>query len=276
MTPILGIIASSQVPAWTPNNLANLKAWWDASDTSTITASSNAVSQWNDKSANAYNVSQATASYQPTSGVSTLNSLNVITFDGNDGLFNTTKANWKFLHDGTKVLMGAVLKPGNVSNPDTFYCWMATNESGSSIGLFQFWDDRGFIPRNNKLIMQTGNGSGGSPVQNEGADNQLPANAWDYATFMMDATNASNTARSEIKTDAATSANNNDNYSVSSSDPQRNFCIGSWATDTTGTTPTATYGWTGGIAEIVIATGTDVTTANRDKLATYLKDKWGV
>lgn len=274
---ILGTVASA-VDLWTPAKLTNLKAWYDASDTSTITASSNAVSQWNDKSANGYNISQATGAHQPTSGVDTLNGKNVITFDGNDGLFNTTKSNWTFLHDGTKVLIGIVMKPGNIANPDTFYTFMATNTSGGSNGFFGRWDDRAFVPFHDLIIIQTGNaGTGGTPVYNIGTNGQMPANAWDYATFMMDAQNATTTARSEIKTDVSTTANLNDAYATTSDLPQRHFCIGSWGTTDTGTTPTADYGWTGGIAEVVIATGTtDVTTANRDLLATYLKDKWGV
>lgn len=56
----------------------------DASDTATITASSGAVSQWNDKSTNGFNVSQATAANKPTTGVTTKNGLNVLDFGGND------------------------------------------------------------------------------------------------------------------------------------------------------------------------------------------------
>ena len=83
MTPILGIVASSY-GKFTPKSIAGLKAWYDASDTATISLSGSAVTQWNDKSANAFNLTQGTALRRPQSGVNTLNSLNVITFDGND------------------------------------------------------------------------------------------------------------------------------------------------------------------------------------------------
>lgn len=53
--------------------------WLDASDTSTITSSSNLVSQWNDKSGYARNMTQATSVNQPTTGAS-VNGLNAITF----------------------------------------------------------------------------------------------------------------------------------------------------------------------------------------------------
>lgn len=60
--------------------------WLDASDSSTITSVAGAVSQWNDKSGNGYNVTQAVSAAQPTTGVATQNSLNVLTFDGSDTL----------------------------------------------------------------------------------------------------------------------------------------------------------------------------------------------
>lgn len=83
----------AQVSTWTPaptfqpGSISGLALWLDASDLTTITESSGAVSQWNDKSGNARHVSQGTAAQQPTTGSSTLNGLNVISFDGsNDNL----------------------------------------------------------------------------------------------------------------------------------------------------------------------------------------------
>lgn len=65
--------------------------WLDASDTSTITSSGSPakVSQWNDKSGNARNVTQGTALAQPTTGASTLNAKNVIDFDGTTDFMDT-------------------------------------------------------------------------------------------------------------------------------------------------------------------------------------------
>ena len=60
----------------------NPYVWFDAADTSTITSSNNAVSQWNDKSGNVRNLTQGTAANQPTTSTNTINSLNVVRFDG--------------------------------------------------------------------------------------------------------------------------------------------------------------------------------------------------
>jgi hypothetical protein len=54
--------------------------WLDASDTTTITESGGAVSQWTDKSSNAYAFTQGTAAFQPTYDSAGLNSKPAIKF----------------------------------------------------------------------------------------------------------------------------------------------------------------------------------------------------
>jgi hypothetical protein len=72
---------------WIPVPLrVGAAAWFDASDTDSITQSGGAVSQWNDLSGNGNNLTQGTASQQPTTGTDTVNGLNVIHYDGNDSL----------------------------------------------------------------------------------------------------------------------------------------------------------------------------------------------
>lgn len=65
-----------------PAGIPNIQYWFDAADTTTITESSGAVSQWNDISGNAFHATQATAVQQPTTGSTTQNGLNVINFTG--------------------------------------------------------------------------------------------------------------------------------------------------------------------------------------------------
>jgi hypothetical protein len=66
--------------------VAGYAAWYDASDTSSIAESGGAVSQWNDKSGNGYDLLQSTAGNKPTTGTVTQNGLNVLSFDGGDYL----------------------------------------------------------------------------------------------------------------------------------------------------------------------------------------------
>ena len=66
---------------WTPYQIST-EGWWDASDASTITESGGAVSQWDDKSGNDRHAAQGSGAQQPSYGGSTLNGLDLITFDG--------------------------------------------------------------------------------------------------------------------------------------------------------------------------------------------------
>lgn len=59
------IFGSGARGPWTPARLQTA-LWLDAADSSTITLNGSNVSQWNDKSGNGRNVSQATAASQPT------------------------------------------------------------------------------------------------------------------------------------------------------------------------------------------------------------------
>lgn len=75
-------LVTTPVSAWGNFNPLAIKPifWVDASDTTSITSSGGLVSQWNDKSGNVRNFTQANASRQPTTGSATQNGLNVLTF----------------------------------------------------------------------------------------------------------------------------------------------------------------------------------------------------
>jgi hypothetical protein len=74
-------------PAWAPTDISGCVLWLDASDAATITdAGSGAVSAWADKSASGWNVTQATSAARPTTGTTTINGRNALTFDGGDVL----------------------------------------------------------------------------------------------------------------------------------------------------------------------------------------------
>lgn len=73
---------------WTPADITTA-LWLDAADASTITESGGDVNQWDDKSGNGRNVTQATSSRQPAYTSSGLNGKNVLTF-ADDFLSNAT------------------------------------------------------------------------------------------------------------------------------------------------------------------------------------------
>ena len=79
------LLLRSSATDWTPADITTL-AWYDASDTDTITESLGAVSQWDDKSGNLRHLLQGTGSAQPSFSVDT------ITFDGaSDYIYHTEK-----------------------------------------------------------------------------------------------------------------------------------------------------------------------------------------
>ncbi len=65
---------------WTPQRTLTA-AWFDAADSSTITAISGAVSQWRDKSGNQNHATQSTVSRRPATGSATIGGLNAVAFD---------------------------------------------------------------------------------------------------------------------------------------------------------------------------------------------------
>jgi hypothetical protein len=83
--PVLPKYATNGV--FTPNSIGNLQAWFDAADSSTVAVSGSSVSQWRDKSSNAYSVSQVTASNQPSYSYNLQNKKNGIQFSSNSFLF---------------------------------------------------------------------------------------------------------------------------------------------------------------------------------------------
>ncbi len=70
---------------WTPAQITTA-LWLDAADESTITLNSTTVSQWDDKSGNSRNFSQATAGNQPVYSTNALNGKNVVNFVSSDAL----------------------------------------------------------------------------------------------------------------------------------------------------------------------------------------------
>jgi hypothetical protein len=74
-----------------PRRITGLEGWWDASDSTTITLVSSVVSQWNDKSGNGRNFTQATGANRPAVITAGRNGRNVLSFGGS---FVTMNQSW--------------------------------------------------------------------------------------------------------------------------------------------------------------------------------------
>ena len=110
-----------------------LNLWLDASDSSTITHSSNTVSQWNDKSGFAYH---ATSSTGPTTGSSTINGLNALTFGSGKKISSSTptSANWQDVYIIARWEGGSNFG----SHPGLF---TGTTNAGNDIGIIGGWNN---------------------------------------------------------------------------------------------------------------------------------------
>jgi hypothetical protein len=81
--------------AFDPTDVSGLTAWYDASDTGSLTLSGSEVTQWNDLSGNGFHLTRIDTNTGPDSGTRTKNSLNVLDFSGgkrlgNNGLASTS------------------------------------------------------------------------------------------------------------------------------------------------------------------------------------------
>lgn len=145
--------------SFVPSDLESLVAWWDADDASTITDTAGAVTAWSDKSGNGNTLSTHTGA--PTTGVRTMNSLNVLDFDGNDILaasplgVTTSQtiivvtesddfANTTVLLEhstNTNNLIGMFLAPVNPSSNAMTSKWHGSNNPNTAETLKQFQTD---------------------------------------------------------------------------------------------------------------------------------------
>jgi hypothetical protein len=260
MSPILGILGSQRV-SFNPASIAGIKAWYDASDTTTISLSGSAVTQWNDKSGNSYNLTQGTSARRPQSGVNTLNGRNVITFDGNDVLIAASAPNWTFLSNsgGATVFMAAYY---DTTAAQTMIFDTSTSTTGA-VGVTTF---RG---SSDKLGAFVAYGTGGQYVS---LDSNLPTltdGAASYWSLKLDNSNATaaNRIKAQVNGGSETGANTYTN-TPSSSAPAQSLFLGSY--DTSGS-----QGFQGRVAEIIMYSGilssTDIATVNA-----YLASKWGI
>lgn len=100
----------------------NLVLWLDASDKSTITESSNSVSQWDDRSGKNNHATQGTGSAQPITNTNTINNLNCLNFDNAQYLHINLPTNLT----GTNFTFFLVYERTNIVN-DAYVLSLVTN-----------------------------------------------------------------------------------------------------------------------------------------------------
>lgn len=130
MTTDLFLSGGGGVAPFSPLDLG-CNLWLDATDAATITEVSGAISQWDDKSGNNYNVSQSDATKRPTNGGS-INGLNAIDLGGgiNKKRLVTTTASNNNWQDVYMTLRWDGSSSFNWANIIT-----ALNSTGTSFGI---------------------------------------------------------------------------------------------------------------------------------------------
>jgi hypothetical protein len=130
--------------SWTPS-LISTALWLDASDSSTVTLSGSEVTQWNDKSGNGLNCSQATSANRPIIASAAQNSLNTIRFVASDylsassnitlttafTLFIVAKNRIRKDYNGLFRIGASALPASDVSNLEIY--WQAGSSNSGNI-----------------------------------------------------------------------------------------------------------------------------------------------
>jgi hypothetical protein len=237
-------------PTWTPADLTDLYAWYDASDASTLTLrTSQFAQQWRDKSGNARHLNQAADANQPVvttqNGIGALDfqNLHFMTHDAGSDILNIWP--WSFWGlaslsgvNGTNRLMTA--KPALGSNdyaqgmifscrgpgdlPQTWY-FGGTSDSptGETLGTLAVWGSKGYVDSGNKFVAFNNNDAKPTPI------------------------------------------------AAGAAAPFRYLRVGS-NQNSSGTPPTDGEYWTGKICEIILTTaGTEPA-----EVYPYLASKWGI
>jgi hypothetical protein len=253
---LLGIVASSKLGVRT-EPVAGYNLWLDASDATTFTFSSGTlVSQWSDKSANAYTFTQATVANQPSRST-TQNSKSTVLYDGtNDFLASTaTASTWNFLHNGDGATVFIVCK---VTGLGDHYAMITSDASTASVG----W---GAVQTAGVFASETLRGVGGTAI---GASVTAATSTWFVFSMLNDQDNATVADKAKIWKDDGAANNNTSNYNASNNNCHRTLEIGFSGAS-------GPYRMKGEIAEIITYTSL-LSETDRQANVDYLQAKWGL
>jgi len=225
--------------------------WLDAADASTITESGGAVSQWDDKSGNGNNVSQATPANQPTYTSSGLNSKNVITFDGvNDWMAcassifsNQLSYSWFAVATRSTTATIATLFSERIAN-NAVSVQLTALDTTAIINRASGTSASGFIDQTEAVSMPT------TPQILESI--QFPGSGSAYRNAVQTATNTATKASLTF----------------------RPLLLGSQYDSAAGTVGTQQF-WPGYICEFIVTQNT-TSTDTRQRIEGYLAHKWGL
>lgn len=259
MTPMLGIMASAGRNGFPT---ANMKLWLDASVAGSITSSGGRVSQWNDQSASGNNFVQAAGSYQPETGVATINGKNALRFNnastqekiGSNGAASV----WKFMSDATGCTIFTV---GKITTANTEWIMATYDGSGGVAGMIHYIE--GTSTRTAVYVA----GTPTIAVSNLATSGSVgTTNPYSY-TSVNDPANGTAANRSKMYLNSGSAVQNNAaTTSTVSGNPQQTLIIGNIGV--------ANSPYTGTIGEVIVYSGV-LSAGDVSTVQAYLKTKWG-
>jgi hypothetical protein len=261
---IVGVVSFGQ--QFKPTDIAGCKLWLDAADTATISVSGTAVTQWNDKSGNSYNFAQSTAGNRPLSGTRTINSKNVIDFDGTDDRLVSTvaKSTWTFMHYNDSTMFYVVAPDASQDGAIL----------GNSIGTGA---ERGYLnslqASGSLLQLSTYNGTAGASGIVSAVVSSSTYNTSAMYVTVKSSPQAATASRAFVsKNNGSFEGTNLYANAASASAPLNDMAVGS-----TIYSPTSVWynPLNGGLGEIIVY-DTILSAGNISKVQAYLSGKWGI
>ena len=250
-----------------PTSITGCALWLDASDSSSITQVSSAVSQWNDKSGNSYNFVQATAGNRPVYTTAGLNGLNTLTFTASSSQFLTGTASTIFLGTNS-ISIFAVCKYLDTTSGGYIF---AKSLFGSANGRILFGRDASTPGILRMGIVTTANAYASPP-------DIYPANTWRILGMTADRIGGATTCFNNGYVFNQSATVNPVTFTADSSSYITTYpmIIGGY-NDSAGNvvTPQAGLFLNGSIGEIIIYTSA-LTSTQRRQVELYLATKWNL
>jgi hypothetical protein len=172
------------------------------------------VTTWYDQSSNGYDLTQTTNANQPrivSGGVVDRCTDGFVGLYANVGAsmsVPSSTATFKFMHDGTLYSTSVVAQFGLSANPNIVMGVFGNNAgTGSNVGVFQLYDDRSALSRNDMYLYNVSRG--GSNIVNVAVNNSIAPNTLKAIYTNNDPGNATAANRHEAYVDNGSNISNN-------------------------------------------------------------------
>ena len=259
-----------------PNDIAGLQLWLDASDASTLfdattggslVAADGAVARWEDKSGYGRHATQATSGSRPLRKTAIQGGKDALRFDGSNDFISvaSSTATFSFLHAANSTVFAVVKRTGGTSGAFLNNSnGGGTSHNGSSYSIVNG------SGTNDRVVHNIFRGQSGTSTCGNVSANGSVANAFSAFSFVGRPTSGTASLRSAMRINAGgVISNNTETSSAGTGDAYTNLSVGTdnWNVD---------QGFCGcDIAEIIIY-NTALSDTDRAAVEAYLIGKWAI